>query len=93
VSVDVPVLAIFDLTDRLHAAAQAGHEAAARLAPVPALGELSWVIESFLSCMRLAARGAAAETDLLGTAVAGVAESWLALDGALVSRRQQVLAR
>jgi hypothetical protein len=92
-SVEVPVLEVLALADRLRAAAAAGHEAAARLSPAGDLGSLTWVAGSFLACVELAARGAAAETEALGTTVAAVAESWLALDGALLARRPQVLAR
>jgi hypothetical protein len=92
-SVEVPVLEVFVLADRLHAAAAAGHEAATRLSPAGDLGSLNRVVDSFLTCVALAARGVAAETDALGRTVAAVAESWLVLDGALLTRRRQVLGR
>lgn len=92
-SVQVPVLEVVDLADRLRAVSLIGTEAAARLAPVCGLGAVTASVESFLGCVGMAARGTAVETDLLGRTVAGVAESWLALDGALLARRQQVLAR
>lgn len=92
-SVQVPVLEVCDLAARLSAISLLGSEAAARLLPAGELGAVTAPVESFLACVGMAARGVATETELLGDTVAGVADSWLALDDALLARRQQVLAR
>jgi hypothetical protein len=92
-SVEVPVLEVFVLADRLRAVAALGHDAAARLTPGDGLGGLQSAVSDFLDCVALAGRAAAAETDLLGATVAGVADSWLVLDRALLARRGHVRAR
>jgi hypothetical protein len=91
--IEVPVLEVFDLADRLRAAAGPGHRAAARLEPAGRVGDISAALDDALGAFRLAARAVAVETEELGEDVATVARSWLALDAALLARRGQVLAR
>jgi hypothetical protein len=92
-SIDVPVLEVFDLGDRLRAAAEPGSAAAARLEPAADTGAIAAALGDALDAFRMAARALAVETDDLGATVDAVARSWLALDAGLLARRGQVLAR
>jgi hypothetical protein len=92
-SIEVPVLAVFDLADRLRSVAGLGLEAAARLTPPGDAGALAADLDRFADAFALAARALAVETELLGDTVDAVGRSWLALDAALAGRRGQVLAR
>ena len=92
-SIDVPVLEVFDLADRLRAAAAPGHDAAARLQPAGDTGAIAAALDDVLDVIRMAARALAVETEDLGDTVDAVARSWLALDAGLLARRGQVLAR
>ncbi len=94
-SLDVPVLEVLDLADRLRAAAEPGHDARARLADVDAgcTGGITAALDDTLHAFRLGAVALAVETQELGNAVAATARSWLALDAGLLARRGQVLAR
>jgi hypothetical protein len=92
-SIDVPVLAVFDLADRLRATAERGYDAAARLEPAGPAGAIAAALDDALDAFRMAARALAVETDDLSTTVDAVARSWMALDAGLLSRRRQVLAR
>jgi hypothetical protein len=93
VPIDVPVLEVLDLADRLRAASRHGADAAALLHPAGSTGTIAGALDDALEALRTAARALAVETDDLGDTVAGVASSWSALDGALLARRGQVLAR
>jgi hypothetical protein len=92
-SIEVPVLEVLDLADRLHAAAEQGTAASARLGRPGEVGGLTAGLDDFVGCFALAARAIGSETDLLGSEVAATARSWLALDARLLARRGQVLAR
>jgi hypothetical protein len=92
-SIEVPVLEVLGLADRLRAAAEHGTAAAARLRPPGDAGALTAGLDDFVACFALAARAVGSETDLLGREVAAAARSWLALDRGLLARRGQVLAR
>jgi hypothetical protein len=92
-SIEVPVLEVFDLADRLRAAAGPGHDAAARLQPAGDTGVVAAALDDALGAFRTVARALAVEADDLGATVDAVARSWLALDTALLARRGQVLAR
>ena len=93
VSIDVPVLEVLSLADRLRAAAVPGHDAAARLVTVEATGAIAAALEDAFGALGTLARALAVETDDLGDTVASVARSWMALDAGLLTRRGQVLAR
>ena len=93
VSIDVPVLEVFDLADRLRAAAVPGHDAAVRLVPVEATGAIAAALDDAFGALGTLARALAVETDDLGDTVASVARSWMALDAGLLARHGQVLAR
>jgi hypothetical protein len=92
-SIEVPVLEVFDVADRLRAAAAPGHEAAARLVPGGPAGTIAAALDDALDSFQLAARALAVETEDLGDTVDSVARSWLALDADLLARHGQVLAR
>ncbi len=92
-SIDVPVLEVFDLADRLRAAAAPGHDAAGRLEPAGPTGAIAAALDDALDAFRMAARALAVETEDLGDTVGSVARSWLALDTGLLARSGQVLAR
>jgi hypothetical protein len=93
VSIDVPVLQVFDLADRLRAAAAPGHDAAARLEPADPTGAIAAALEDAFGAFGTLGRALAVETDDLGDTVEAVARSWMALDAGLLARRGQVLAR
>ena len=44
-SIDVPVLEVFDLADRLRATAERGHDAAARLDPAGPAGAIAGALD------------------------------------------------
>jgi hypothetical protein len=92
-SIDVPVLEVFDLADRLRVAAQPGRDAAARLQPDGDTGAIAAALHDAFDAWRTTARALAVEAEDLGDTVDAVARSWLALDADLLARRGQVLAR
>jgi hypothetical protein len=92
-SIDVPVLEVFDLADRLRAAARPGHDAAARLQPVDSTGAIAGALDGAMDALRMLASALAVEAEELGDAVDAVARSWMALDAGLLARHGQVLAR
>ena len=92
-SIVVPVLEVFDLADRLRAAAAPGHDAAARLESAEDIGAIAAALDDVLDAFRMTSRALAVEADDLGNTVDAVARSWLALDAGLLARRGQVLAR
>ena len=93
VSIDVPVLEVLGLADRLRAAADLGPMAAARLPPSGAAGSVTAALEEFLGSFGLAARAVGAEAGSLGDAAEAAARSWVALDEGLLARRGQLVAR
>jgi hypothetical protein len=92
-SIEVPVLEVFDLADRLRAAAQPGADAAARLVPAGRAGAVAAALDDALGAFRTLARALAVESEDLGDAVDAVGRSWLALDADLLARRGQVVER
>ncbi len=92
-SIEVPVLEVFGLADRLRAAADLGPGAAARLGPPGAAGAVTAALEEFLDRFGLAARAVGAEAGLLGDAAETAARSWLVLDDGLLARRGQLTTR
>ena len=92
-SIEVPVLEVLGLADRLRAAAVHGAEAAARLRTPDGAGGVGAAVEDFFACFALAARALGTETELLGDGAAAAAQSWVALDGRLLARRGQLMSR
>ena len=92
-SIEVPVLEVLGLADRLRAAALHGADAAARLGSPGGAGGVGAALEDFLACFALAARAVGAETELLGEAATAAAYSWVALDADLLARRGQLTSR
>jgi hypothetical protein len=92
-SIDLSALEVFDLADRLRAAAVPGHDAAARLTPVDATGAIAAALDDAFGGLGTLARALAVETDDLGGTVESVGRSWMALDSGLLARSGQVRAR
>ena len=92
-SIEVPVLEVLGLADRLRASADLGPEAAARLLPPGDAGAVTAALEEFFGCLGLAARAVGIESGLLGDAAEAAARSWVALDEGLLERRGQLVAR
>ena len=92
-SIEVPVLEVFGLADRLRRAAVLGPQAAGRLAPAVDAGELTADLRRFHDALDLAARALGTELEVLGDAVDAAGRSWLALDADLLRYRGQVAAR
>lgn len=92
-SIEVPVLEVLGLADRLRAAADLGPAAAARLLPPGAAGDLTAALGEFLGCFGLAARAVGAEAGHLGDAAEAAARSWLVLDERLLARRGHLVNR
>jgi hypothetical protein len=92
-SIEVPVLEVFHLADRLSAAAQSGYDAAARLVPGGPTGAIAAALDDALDALRTVTRALAVETEHLGDTVDAVARSWMVLDAGLLARRGQVLER
>ncbi len=86
-SVEVPVLEVLALADRLRRAAELGLRAAGRPAPPPDAGELTPDLHRFRDTLDLAARALGTELEVLGDAVDAAGRSWLALDAGLLRSR------
>jgi hypothetical protein len=85
-SIEMPAAEVFALADRLSAAAEEADDAGARLGGPAEVGRpLQAAVDAFLDGHRVAAAAMAGELRWLGTAVASVAASWLALDAALLA--------
>lgn len=83
----MPAAEVYALADTLRSRAEVADEAVARLGrPGGVDGDLLLSMEAFLSASRTAALALAGELRWLGGTVSGVADSWLALDGSLLSR-------
>jgi hypothetical protein len=86
-SIELPAAEVYRLSDTLRGLADVAGEAAARLGgPGDVGGDLQPAVEAFLAASRTAALALDGELRWLGGTVAGVADSWLALDGSLFSR-------
>jgi hypothetical protein len=92
-SVEVPVLEVLGLADRLRRAAELGPRAAGRLAPPADAGELTADLHRFHDALDLAARALGTELEVLGDAVDAAGRSWLALDADLLRHRGAVATR
>ncbi len=83
----MPAAEVYALADGLRDRAADAEEAASRLAGGVSIGgTLQPAVEAFLAGHRTAARALAGELRWLGDTVSAVADSWLALDGALLAR-------
>ena len=92
-SIEVPVLEVLDLADRLRATGHLGTAAEGRLLPVCRVGDLAAPLGQLFEGAQLAARALAVETGLLGDLADGAVRSWSVMDAGLLSRRSQVLVR
>ena len=85
-SIELPSAEVHALAGRLVQSAEEADHARARLAaPAEVGGPLQAAVEAFLDCHRAAAAAMAGELRWLGSAIATVADSWLALDGSLLA--------
>jgi hypothetical protein len=86
-SIEMPALEVHALADGLRSRAAEADEAQHRLGPPTSIGgPLQPTVEAFLQSHRTAAQALAGELRWLGDTVAAVADSWLALDHALLAR-------
>jgi hypothetical protein len=86
-SIEIPALAVYALADALRNCAAEADEAQQRLTvPADIGGPLQPAVEAFLDSHRTAGQALAGELRWLGETVTAVADSWLALDGALLAR-------
>jgi hypothetical protein len=86
-SIEMPAVEVYALADALRSRAWDAEEAVSRLGGGGSVGgSLQPALEAFLDGSRTAAQAMAGELHWLGTTVSAVADSWLALDGALLSR-------
>ena len=84
-SIEIRALEVHALAATLRDVAGEADLIGVRLAGLPAVGgALQPAVEAFLDCHRTAGRALAGELRWLGSAVAGAADSWVRLDGALV---------
>jgi hypothetical protein len=89
-TIEVPAAEVYALGATLRGQAEEAADAATRFAgPAPVGGPLQPAVDGFLECHRTAVRALAGELDWLGRTVAAVADSWLALDGSLLTPRGQ----
>jgi len=83
----MPALEVYALADALQACAAEAEEAQHRLTVAADIGgPLQPAVEAFLDSHRTAGQALAGELRWLGVTVTAVADSWLALDGALLAR-------
>jgi hypothetical protein len=86
-SIRIPALEVYALADDLRDRAAEADEAQHRLAaPVHVGGPVQSALEGFLVSHRTAGQALAGELRWLGGTISAVADSWLALDGALLAR-------
>jgi hypothetical protein len=87
-SIELPTAEVYALADALRARAGTAREARVRLGvAASAGGPLEPAVEEFLVCSRMLTDALAGELEWLGVTVAGVADSWVALDASLLARR------
>jgi hypothetical protein len=86
-SIQMPALEVYALADALRNCAAEADEARHRLAASADIGgPLQSSVEAFLESHRTAGQALAGELRWLGQTVTAVADSWLALDAALLAR-------
>jgi hypothetical protein len=84
-SIDMPAAEVHAMAATLGRSAVDADEIGARLDGTPYVGgDLQPAIQAFLESPRTTGRALADELQWLGATVAGVADSWLRLDGGLV---------
>jgi hypothetical protein len=85
-SIEIRALEVHALADTLRATAGEADVVGVRLADAAPVGEdLQPAVEAFLDAYRTTGRALAGELRWLGSTVAAVADSWMALDAALVA--------
>jgi|tagenome__1003787_1003787.scaffolds.fasta_scaffold19923557_2 hypothetical protein len=91
-SIEMPAAEVYRLANTLRGAVGDAEEIGARLRGTPevAPGVLQTAVDAFLESHRAVGRVLAGELAWLGDTVAGVADSWLRLDGALLAPHRQM---
>jgi hypothetical protein len=90
-TIEVPAAEVYALAAAVRSMADVAVEAVRLLGESrPVHGPLQPAVEGFLECHRTASCALAGELDWLGRTVASVADSWLRLDGSLLTPRGQV---
>ena len=85
-SIEMPAAEVYRLAATLRGAVGDAEEIGLRLRDVPRVGGgTDGAVEAFLESHRAAGRALAGELSWLGDTVAAVADSWLRLDGTLLS--------
>lgn len=93
-SIEMRAADVYALAHTLRGAAHDADDVQARLTAAPDVGSavLRQAVDAFVDSHRAAGRAIAGELTWLGDTVAGVADSWLRLDGSLLSRHGGVTA-
>jgi hypothetical protein len=85
-SIEMPAAEVYGLASTLRGSASDAEEIGSRLGGRPLVGgPLQAPVEAFLESHRAAGSALAGELQWLGTTVASVADSWLHLDGTVLS--------
>ncbi len=85
-SIEMPAAEVYRLANTLRGAVGDAEEIGLRLRDVPRVGgRTDAAVAAFLESHRAAGRALAGELSWLGDTVAAVADSWLRLDGTLLS--------
>jgi hypothetical protein len=85
-TIELPAAEVYALADALRSRAQDAEEAGSRLGGASVGGSVQPALEAFLDAARTAAQAMAGELRWLGSTVSAVADSWLTLDGSLLTR-------
>jgi hypothetical protein len=93
-SIEMRAADVYALAHTLRGAASDADDIPARLTATPDVGSavLRQAVDAFVDSHRAAGRAIAGELTWLGDTVAGVADSWLRLDGSLLGRHGGVTA-
>jgi hypothetical protein len=92
-SIQMPAAEVFRLANALRGASHDAEEICMRLPEASQVGGgLRAAVDTFLESHRTAGRAFASELAWLGDTVASVADSWLRLDGSLVTPRGRMRA-
>ena len=92
-SIEMRALEVHALAATVRDAAGEADWIGVRLAgPAPVGGSLQPAVEVFLDCHRTVGLALAGELRWLGSTIAGVADSWVRLDGSLVAPRARMRA-
>lgn len=92
-TIDVPAAEVHAMAATLRRSSADADEIGARLHGTRSVGgDLQPAIDAFLESQRMTGQVLAGELEWLGATIAGVADSWLRLDGVLVGPHRQLRA-